>query len=226
MGKNKNIAVPHKDWGIDNKRIEAIENFLARLEVTVYPSPENRYKALKMAPKDVKVVILGQDPYHDGSATGLAFDNIVDGDKMSPSLRNIITEMVTTWAQDNYVPTMGYDSWLGHLADQGVLLLNTALSVEKGKPNSHSKYWENVISELLQVLNKQDDIVYLSWGSFAHEITGSIITNPTAVVIKTTHPSPFSARKASNSAPAFLGSGCFEKVNNELVAKGKTSINW
>lgn len=216
------MILPHPNWKIQKARIDDIEDFLSKTGTIVYPDKKVRYRALEMAPEDVKVVILGQDPYHDGSATGLAFDNLVyiDGSRMSPSLRNIQQESGLN------IPDKSYNGYLSPWKDQGVLLLNTSLSVSKGEPNSHEKHWRKFTSDILSVLNAQDNVVYLAWGKFAQDIIEKNITNPTATIIKTTHPSPFSANKASKDAPAFIGSGCFNKVNDVLISKGKEPIVW
>lgn len=216
--------LPNIKWNISNKRINEIEAHLESLTKTgtlIYPSKENRYRALKMAPEDVKVVILGQDPYHDGSATGLAFDNPYDT-TVSPSLRNILEEADCVRDESSGKS----NSWLYSWVDQGVLLLNTALSVVAERPGSHIKYWKNFTSEILQKLNAQDNIIYLAWGNYAQDLIEENITNPTAVVIKTTHPSPFSANKASKGATAFIGSNCFKQVNDALISMEKEVINW
>jgi uracil-DNA glycosylase len=218
---------PHESWHISKKRLDDIETFLSNCEGTVYPSKENRYRALKMSPKDVKVVILGQDPYHDGSATGLAFDNRINGVKVSPSLKNILIEMDSLYDVNAINVSYAFNiSWLDHLPQQGVLLLNTSLSVKAKSPGSHIKYWQAFTGEVLQKLNAQDDIVYLAWGKFAQDIIDEHITNPTARIIKTSHPSPFSAHKSTKNAPAFIGSNCFKLANEFLESKGKEPIRW
>lgn len=220
------MILPHPNWKIQKARIDDIEDFLSKTGTIVYPDKKVRYRALKMDPmKDIKVVILGQDPYFDGSANGLAFDNYFTPKiKVSPSLLNIFKEVNTKRTFEEYVDN--YDSYLEPWEQQGVLLLNTSLSVSKGEPNSHEKHWRKFTSDVLSILNEQDDIIYLAWGKFAQDIIEKNITNPTATIIKTTHPSPFSANKTSKGAPAFIGSGCFNKVNDVLISKGKEPIVW
>lgn len=220
------MILPHSNWKIQKTRIDDIEDFLSKTGTIVYPDKKVRYRALEMDPtKNIKVVILGQDPYHDGSANGLAFDNnFTAREKVSPSLLNIFKEVNTSRTFEEYADN--YDSYLEPWEQQGVLLLNTSLSVAKGEPNSHEKHWRNFTSDVLSILNEQDDIIYLAWGKFAQDIIEKNITNPTAIIIKTTHPSPFSANKASKDAPAFIGSGCFNKVNDVLISKGKEPIVW
>lgn len=203
------------DWGIDASRIDTIEETLESFGSTIYPEKNNRFRALKISPKQVKVVILGQDPYHDGSANGLAF---ASDKKTPPSLANIYHELVNTYGE--------CDTWGDFHVNQGVLLLNTSLSVEKGKPGSHMHLWKNFTADILKRLNEEDNVVYLAWGKYAQEIIKEHITNPTAVIIKTTHPSPLSAKRASKDAPAFMGSECFKQVNDAVIAKGKTPVNW
>jgi uracil-DNA glycosylase len=162
--------------------------------------------------EEVKVVILGQDPYHDGSATGLAFDN-ARGRSVSPSLRNILKEIEddigVTASKDN--PT----SYLEHLPSQGVLLLNTALSVPKGTPEGHLEYWQEFTSEIIKSLQKIPNVIWILWGKKAQAFE-SRITNTSHKVIKGAHPSPFSARAG------FLGGKFFSKCNSLL----KREIKW
>lgn len=178
----------------------------------IYPTVHLIFRALKEVPFDkVRVVIVGQDPYHDaGSATGLAFDN-PKSQKPSPSLRNILKEI----ASDTGKPSKADEnklSYLEHLPGQGVLLLNAALTVEKGQPGSHLAIWEPFFKELLTSLNKSDrSIVWVLWGKKcqAHK---SLITNPKHHVIEGVHPSPFSARSG------FFGGRFFTRINSSLNA--------
>jgi uracil-DNA glycosylase len=176
----------------------------------VFPAVHNIFRALKEVPFDrVRVVIIGQDPYHDaGSATGLAFDN-PKSQKPSPSLRNILREI----ASDTGTPSKANEnnlSYMEHLPGQGVLLLNSAFTVEEGKPGSHLAIWEPFFKELLTSLNKSHTpIVWVLWGKKA-QAHKSLITNPKHHVMEGVHPSPFSARNG------FFGGRFFTRINSLL----------
>jgi len=186
-----------------------------------YPATDKIFRALNECnPDDVKVVILGQDPYHDGSATGLAFDNRNNKVRISPSLQNILKEMVqdgdfTNW-QNNSVTT---GSKLSHLPAQGVLLINTALTVLRGKPDSHTDLWKEFTKQLITSLNKNDNIIWILWGNHAKSFK-QYITNTTHLFIESAHPSPFSANRG------FFGSKPFSKANSYLKTLSKSPINW
>ena len=173
----------------------------------IYPITHSIFRAFKEVPfEDVRVVILGMDPYHNGSATGIAFDNPRNG-KISPSLRNIFKEI----EEDTGKPSMGFDnsvSFLEHLPPQGVLLLNTALTVEQGKPESHLEVWREFTSEVINTLNKKDKLVWLLWGKKAQRFKSKI--NAKHIIIESAHPSPFSYR-------LFKGCKCFTQVNDKLT---------
>lgn len=185
---------------------------------TIYPPEALRFHALQLTPLDsIKVVILGQDPYHgENQAHGLSF-SVPDGIKIPPSLRNIYKELAAS-IPGYEIPESGN---LEHWAKQGVLLLNAVLSVEKGKANSHaSKGWEiftdNIINE---INNTQSGVIFLLWGSYAHK-KGRLIDIQKHTVLKSTHPSPLSAYRG------FLGCGHFKQVNEILRARGEAVINW
>lgn len=167
--------------------------------------------------KDIKVVILGQDPYHDGRATGLAFDNEFDK-KISPSLRNILAEIETDYGYDDH-NEFKQTSRLSHLPEQGVLLLNTALTVSPGKPNSHSKNWVNFTEQLIKDLNGKDDIIWMLWGNHAKKYA-ELITNKTHHILTAGHPSPL------NTTAPFSGCKHFSKANNILEQLNKKQIIW
>ena len=185
---------------------------------TIYPKQTLRFNALNLTPlENVKVVILGQDPYHgENQAHGLSF-SVPDGIKIPPSLRNIYKELSTSIAGYK-IPESGN---LEHWAKQGVLLLNAVLTVEKGNAGSHaSKGWEiftdNIISE---INDSQNGVVFLLWGSYAHK-KGRLIDSQKHTVLKSTHPSPLSAYRG------FLGCGHFKQVNEILSERGLAVINW
>ena len=184
---------------------------------TIYPLPQNIYRALRLTSySDTKVVILGQDPYHEpNQAHGLSF-SVNKGVEIPPSLQNIYKELHDDLGCS--IPNHGnLESW----ANQGVLLLNAVLTVEAHKANSHKgKGWELITDTIIQKLNeKQDSVVYILWGSNARS-KKQYINNPNHLIIETVHPSPLSAYNG------FFGSRPFSKTNNFLVKKGLEPIDW
>lgn len=186
-------------------------------EKTVFPPKTKILKALTTTDyNDVKVVILGQDPYHGvGEANGLAF-SVSDGIKLPPSLRNIYKEL----HDDLGIPISNKGN-LECWAKEGVLLLNAVLTVEKDKPASHKNVgWETFTDTIIQKLNeKETPIVFILWGAFARS-KKKYITNPKHLVIESPHPSPFSA------SYGFFGSKPFSRTNNFLIQNHITPIDW
>jgi len=184
---------------------------------TVYPNHKNILKALEIAPlEEIKVVILGQDPYHGpDQAHGLSF-SVPNGIKMPPSLLNIFKEL----SADLNIP-QPTNTDLTPWANQGVLLLNTTLTVLRGNPMSHANLgWETFTDEILQyVNNKKESIVFILWGAHAQKKMKFIDQNK-HFVIKSPHPSPLSAHRG------FFGSKPFSKTNEHLVEKNLQPINW
>lgn len=184
---------------------------------TIYPPYDEIFNAFKLTPlSNVKVVILGQDPYHEkGQAHGLAFST-PPGRPIPRSLKNIFKEINAEYGYP--IPKSGcLESW----ANQGVFLLNTVLTVEDGNANSHSKCgWQTFTDNVIKLLNGQSQpIVFLLWGKQA-EKKKELINNPNHLVLITSHPSPFSARRG------FLGSNHFIKANEFLSNNGLEEINW
>ena len=185
---------------------------------TIYPEPKNVFNALNLVPYDkVKVVIIGQDPYHGPhQAHGLSFS--VEGDvAIPPSLQNIFKELKNDVGC--YIPNNGnLTSW----AKQGVLLLNSVLTVRAGCPNSHKgKYWEKLTRHIVQLLNdREDPCVFLLWGGNAKAMA-KYITNTRHLVLMSAHPSPMSANQGG-----WFGNHHFSKTNEFLINCGKTPINW
>ncbi|WP_436374214.1 uracil-DNA glycosylase [Cytobacillus sp. BC1816] len=184
---------------------------------TIYPKQEDIFNALQYtAYKDVKAVILGQDPYHGpGQAHGLSF-SVQPDVKLPPSLKNIFKEM-----QDDLgfeVPNNGY---LLKWAREGVLLLNTVLTVRKGQAHSHKgKGWETFTDTVIQKLNEREKpVVFILWGKPAQE-KEALIDPSKHYIIKSPHPSPFSARKG------FFGSRPFSRTNEILQELGEEPIDW
>lgn len=184
---------------------------------TIYPPKEQVFSALKLTEfSEVKVVILGQDPYHGPKqANGLCFS--VNADQpLPPSLRNIYKELASDIGCQQ--PANGdLSSW----AKQGVLLLNTVLTVEAAKANSHKgRGWESFTDEVIKSLNKASHpIVFLLWGSQA-QAKSSLIKNPKHTILSAPHPSPLSAHRG------FFGCKHFSKTNQLLVEKDQTPIKW
>ena len=188
-----------------------------REEVSVFPEEKNVFRALELTPfESVKVVILGQDPYHGfGQAHGLSF-SVQKGIPLPPSLRNIYKELQEDIGGD--LPTEGD---LTHWAKQGVLLLNTVLTVEEGNANSHKGMgWERLTNRLIESLNELNHpVIFILWGKPAQE-KEKLITNPSHVILKAPHPSPLSAYRG------FFGSKPFSRVNDILIQQGQTPICW
>lgn len=183
----------------------------------VYPDAYDIYNALHYTDyKDVKVVILGQDPYHGpNQAHGLAF-SVKPGVRIPPSLLNMYKELKTDLGC--YIPNNGYlEKW----ARQGILLLNTALTVRQGQANSHRKVgWEKFTDNIIELLDQREDpIVFILWGNNAIS-KEPLITNKKHFIIKSVHPSPLSASRG------FFGSKPFSKTNNFLESIGKDPIDW
>ena len=175
------------------------------------------FNALKLTPyKDVRVVILGQDPYHgEGQAHGLAF-SVQKGIDIPPSLLNMYKELQADCGC--YIPNNGYlEKW----ARQGVLLLNASLTVRAGAANSHQNIgWQIFTDRIIELLNEREEkIVFLLWGANARS-KKALITNPVHSVLEAPHPSPLSAHRG------FFGCRHFSKTNEILLADNKNAIDW
>lgn len=183
----------------------------------IYPNMYDIFNALHFTSySDTKVVILGQDPYHGPKqAHGLSF-SVNPGVKTPPSLVNIYKELHSDL--NCYIPNNGY---LKKWADQGVLLLNTVLTVRNGEANSHkNKGWEEFTTQVIKVLNeKETPVVFILWGNNAIS-KESLITNPKHLIIKSVHPSPLSASRG------FFGSKPFSKTNEFLISTNQKPIDW
>ncbi len=188
-----------------------------RAEVRVFPEEKNVFNALELTPfESVKVVILGQDPYHGfGQAHGLSF-SVQKGIPLPPSLKNIYKEL-----QEDIGGELPTEGDLSHWAKQGVLLLNTVLTVEEGNANSHKgKGWERLTNRLIESLNElKHPVIFILWGKPAQD-KEKLIINPNHVILKAPHPSPLSAYRG------FFGSKPFSRVNGILIQQGQTPIRW
>ena len=183
---------------------------------TIYPAMENIFNALNAVKyEDVKVVIIGQDPYHEpGQAQGMAF-SVPDGIEIPPSLVNIYKEI-----ENDLGIKCEKSGNLMRWAKQGVLLLNTSLTVRRSQANSHRGHgWEIFTNEIIKLLsNRPDPMVFMLWGSNAQSFASEI--GKQHLVLKAPHPSPLSAYRG------FFGCKHFSKANTFLVAHGKTPIDW
>lgn len=188
-----------------------------RAGATIYPKADRYFEALNLTPFDeVKVVILGQDPYHNqGQAHGLCF-SVPPGITPPPSLVNIYKELSDDLGLP--VPHHGYlRSW----AEQGVLLLNSTLTVEDGEAGSHQNQgWETFTDAVIERLNRlKSGVVFILWGAYAQK-KGKVIDSDRHFVIKSPHPSPLSAYRG------FFGSKPFSQTNGYLASKDQSPINW
>ncbi len=208
---------------VDKPYYQKLQDFLAeeRAEFTVFPPEPDVFNALKLTPYDsVKVLILGQDPYHDeGQAHGLAF-SVRPGVPPPPSLLNIFKEL--RGDVDFRIPNNGY---LVPWAEQGVLLLNAVLTVRAHKPGSHQgKGWETFTDQAIRALSERSEpLVFVLWGNYAKKKLSIIQGSPQAghhKVIAGPHPSPLSANRG------FFGSRPFSKINAYLKEFGQPEIDW
>lgn len=215
----------YKSWR-DFIESQAEESYFRRLmnfvdqEIQVkdiYPPRKDMFSCFAACQlSDVKVVIIGQDPYHGpGQAHGMSF-SVREGVKIPPSLVNIFKEL-----QSDLGISPPKSGFLQKWAERGVLLMNTSWSVEKGKPGSHSRLgWMEFSERILKMLNDhKDPMVFILWGAHAQKV-GCVVTNPKHLIIKSAHPSPFSADRG------FFGSRPFSRANKFLEETGRGAINW
>ncbi|MDO1605074.1 uracil-DNA glycosylase [Lactobacillus sp. YT155] len=182
----------------------------------IHPDMNNIYNAFQLTPfKDTKVVILGQDPYHgENQAIGLSFA-VAPGCKVPPSLKNIYKEL-----QDDLRIEPVNHGYLVPWAEQGVLLLNTVLTVRDHQPNSHqNKGWENLTDAAIKSLSDRGNVIFVLWGNSA-KAKVELIDQSKNKIISSVHPSPFSAYHG------FFGSKPFSKINEILVEYNREPINW
>jgi len=214
----------HTDWDIvlneeiNKDYFKSLLNTVSKLyeEKTIYPPKKDVFNAFRLNYKDVKVVILGQDPYHGtGEAHGYAFSCLKT--PIPPSLKNIYKELYDDLGIEKDMLDGNLLPWV----KQGVMLLNTGLTVEKDKPNSHKDLpWDKFTDEVIRKLNEREKpVVFILWGNNARK-KRELITNPKHLVIESAHPSPFSARNG------FFGSKPFSKTNNFLIKNNINPIKW
>src|SRR3990167_3118486 len=201
---------------LNNKIVEQRKTFI------ICPKKEDTFRVFKEIPiNQIKVLILGQDPYHtvtngEPIAIGRAFA-VKQGVQVPPSLKNIIKEL--TDDLNGGVPIDNFDTTLNHWSDQGVFLLNTSLTSLQSIPAAHNKYWDDFTKLVLNVINTRvDNLVIILWGNYAKSYK-KYLNNSTYKIIESAHPSPLSARN-------FFGSKPFSKCNNQLKFKNIGSINW
>lgn len=204
----------------DASYMQELQRFITQKRaqgVEIYPQDEECFSAFSLTPfEQVKVIILGQDPYHGPEqAHGLSF-SVKSGVKTPPSLLNIFKEL----NQDLNIPLADHGN-LVTWAQQGVLLLNSVLTVEKSKANSHQgKGWETFTDKVIELLNSEHQgLVFMLWGSYAQK-KGKAIDRDRHLVLEAVHPSPLSAYRG------FLGCKHFSLANDYLTQHGKTAINW
>jgi uracil-DNA glycosylase len=198
---------------------QALENFLSHsyASQTIYPPKETIFTALNLTPlENLKVVILGQDPYHGpNQAHGLSF-SVQKGIKIPPSLVNIYKELESDLKITP--PTHGFlESW----AKEGVLLLNNQLTVEAGKPMSHKDIgWAKFTDKIIEIIDREkENIVFILWGAPAQK-KASFVNSKKHLLLKSVHPSPLSSYRG------FFGSRPFSQTNEYLISKGITPIDW
>jgi len=225
MATNLSMAMVTNDWEtilIEERQQSYYKALMDKLEAayaerTVYPPAHRVFRALELTPyANVKVVILGQDPYHGaGQAHGLSF-SVLPGVKLPPSLRNIYKEL-----QHDIGCEPPKHGCLAHWARQGVLLLNSVLTVEEGQANAHRKLgWETLTDKLIAALNEREQpIAFVLWGKQAQD-KGRYIDRTRHLVIEEVHPSPLSAYNG------FFGSRPFSKCNEFLRQNGILEIDW
>ncbi|MFC4593055.1 uracil-DNA glycosylase [Sphingobium tyrosinilyticum] len=204
----------------DRPYMQALKQFLAEEKASgkrIFPKGSEYFRALDLTPLDkVKVVILGQDPYHgEGQAHGLCF-SVQPGVRTPPSLVNIYKEL-----KSDLGLTPPRHGFLEHWAQQGVLLLNSVLTVEMGRAASHQKRgWEEFTDAIIRLVNSQaEPVVFLLWGAYAQR-KAAFVDETRHLVLKAAHPSPLSAHNG------FLGCRHFSKANAFLEAKGRGAVDW
>ena len=184
----------------------------------IYPNINNLFNVFYKCPiENIRVVIIGQDPYHNNinQANGVAFS--VQDVTLPPSLKNIFKELNSCYPDTNR-KCGDLEDWV----EQGIFLLNTALTVNKGVPESHINIWEKFTDHIIDIIQQRGNIIFCIWGKFA-ESKIHLIKNTSTIILKSSHPSPLSALKTDNP---FIGSKIFLKIDNNLKNLGYTKIKW
>ncbi|ARF10882.1 uracil-DNA glycosylase [Hokovirus HKV1] len=203
--------------------IQKITEFLEKQTNKIYPESCNVFKALELTPlENIKVVILGQDPYHTpGLANGLSF-SVPDNKNIPPSLRNIYSNMLNF----KHYQTLPKSGSLEHWARQGCLMLNTALTVNEGVPNSHKDIWVDFTDELIKFIStKCNNVIFLLWGSYSLSKLNLIDLQKHKVSISS-HPSGLSYKKKLNIYPEFCNCDHFGIINKHLLDNNIETIIW
>jgi uracil-DNA glycosylase len=216
----------HSSWlkvlaaEFDQPYMKALREFLVaenKFGKVIYPASDNWFAAFNKTPfEQVKVVILGQDPYHGpNQAHGLCF-SVLPGIAIPPSLANIFKEL-----ESDLGIAIAHHGCLNHWAEQGVLLLNATLTVAAGQAGAHQNQgWETLTDRAIQALNEErEDLVFILWGSYAQK-KGAFIDERKHLVIRSPHPSPLSAYRG------FFGSRPFSQSNVYLTSKGQKIVDW
>jgi len=203
----------------DKYYFKALDSYLkSKKNLNIYPPKDSWFKALEYSSFDkTKVIILGQDPYHqEGQAEGLSF-SVPKGIVIPPSLRNIFKELQSDDVSFSKPEHGNLVSW----ANQGVLLLNSVLTVEQNSPASHAnKGWENFTDKVIKILSgNKNNLVFILWGAYANK-KSELIDSSKHLILSAPHPSPFSAYKG------FFGSRHFSKTNNYLESTNQEAIDW
>lgn len=187
-------------------------NYEIKNGINIYPQKENIFRIFKkITPNKIKVVILGQDPYHNGNAVGFAFS--VENAKINPSVKNIYKELEK---EGFYLPNKNGD--LSHWVDQGVFLLNTALTVRESQAESHLNLWNEFTNILIKYLDElPGKFIFVLWGNNAQKYS-NLITNHK--ILKSSHPSPFSCDRG------FFGNDHFKLINKHLLENNMGEIKW
>lgn len=187
--------------------------------IIIYPEIYQVFRTFSLSPEKIDVVLLGQDPYHDGNATGLCF-SIPKGSKLNPSLRNIYTEL----KNDGY--NVIEDGDISYLLNKGIFMLNTALTVEKGEPESHLHLWYKFTEKIIRYIAEKKSVVWLLMGAKALAFQKIVLDSKnTQKIFATSHPSPFSAHKTfydkigKRQVQSFLNSGVFVEIENYIGKK-------
>lgn len=204
----------------DKEYINELKNFLEEeyKNYEIYPKKENVLKAFELtSPKSIKVVIIGQDPYHEpNQAMGLSF-SVPSNEKLPPSLKNIYKEI-----ENDLGFTMKNDGDLSYLAKQGVLLINSYLTVRRSAPLSHhKKEYDEFMKDLISYINSLNQpIVFMLWGNFAKKYK-KYLTNKNFLILESSHPSPLSANQGG-----WFNNHHFSKCNNFLIKNNLKPIDW